>query len=189
LLPASQQQIERLGEPAEEVEGVGEPESEGGQLTLPLLGGQALRLAERLPEHGGGLDVRIGPRRPLRHAHEIRDGLRGPLGPREVMREPVRDLLEPARVQPLERLARRGVELAPAPRQEALVRHLAGEGVLEEVHGLLEPAVPMEELEPRQLAQLRLERARPRPDRPEEIERHLAAQHRRRLERPLPFLR
>jgi hypothetical protein len=190
LLAAPQQEIERLGKLAEKVERMGEPEGERRQLALALLDGQALGCRSASRSTAAGLGVRVRPRRALRHAHEMRDGLRRPIGAREVVREPVRDLLEPA-------LRRGRSSASPAARgdpagglgRKAFVRHVPRERVLEEVHGLLEAPVPW-----RNSSRVSSRSWGSSGPGPVQIARRRSSgtsrpEHRGRLEGPLPFRR
>jgi hypothetical protein len=108
----------------------------------------------------------------------------------EVMREELGHLMGSFRVEALQRRARRRVMGAPAPLEEARVRHLLGQRMLEDVHRLLGAGPLVEELQTHQLPQRVLEAgARAAPHRREQPERDLTAEHRGSLEEALGVLR
>ena len=135
-----------------------------------------------LPQRLRRLRVGIGAHGALGDAIEVLDRLRAPGGAREVVGEPVEDLVDAACVHLLQRLARRLVERLAARGQEPVVGHVLGEGVLEDVDGLVGADRLVDEFQALQLVELRLERCGAVPDGPQEAQRELAAEHRGGLE-------
>ena len=96
--------------------------------------------------------------------------------------EAVVRFLETIGEQPLERLARSCVEIAPACRQETVVGHLLSQRVLEHV-GAFRPTSPLiEELLVGEQRRVALERARSPPDGLDELPRELPTEDGSRLE-------
>ncbi len=105
------------------------------------------------------------------------------------MSQPVVDLAQAIRVERLIGRARGLVQTSPPAREQALVRDVLGEGVLEDMHGLALAALLVDELQAPELREVGLEATGAAPDGVEQPERELASQHRGGLEHPPRFLR
>ena len=128
------------------------------------------------------------PEPPLGHAREALDGAVGLVGPRVVIGEPGVSLVEAPLVEPLERDGDGRVQRVPLGDRQAVVHDLLRERVLEHVDGLRGTRLLVQELEPRQLPEVRLEVARPAPHCLEEPERDLPPDHRGQAQRVLHVL-
>ena len=152
-------------------------------------GGRPLDVAQRLAQGLGRLGVGVALDRRLGEEAEVLHGLLGPGGLGVVVGQPVVDLAQTIRVERLVGRARGLVQAAPAAREQALVRDVLGEGVVEDVDGLALAALLVDELQAPELREVGLEAAGAAPDGLEQPERELASQHRGGLEHPSRLLR
>jgi hypothetical protein len=106
-----------------------------------------------------------------------------------VVGQSLRHVVEPLGVEVFERPAGGGVQRLTAVDQQAIVGHVLGERVLEDVGRLVGRQALVEELEPPELQQIRFQDPRPIPDRGQKAQGELAPQHRGRLEHALGLLR
>ena len=181
-LPLLEEDLRGPLELPQEEERVVEGERDFGTPPLPRPIRQPLHVRERRLEGGDGLGVRVTPGGPGGDGGQVLDGLLGVVGPRVVMREAVHDLAEPARVEPLERARGRGVEGAALGLRHAPVDRLLGERVLEDVARLAGARPLVQELEPREVAEARLDAVGPVPEGVQQAQGDLPAEDRRRLQ-------
>ena len=167
------EQVEHLLDTPEggQREPLAEEEIEESRVALRL--GQAPHVSHGLLERAHGFLVGVAPRGALRRAGQVLDRLGAVVGLRVVVREAVVRLLEAPGVERLERASGGGVEGAAIRLGQARVGDLLDQRVLEGVDGAAGPALLVQELEARELLQVRTEG--PFPDRLEEFGRELAA--------------
>jgi hypothetical protein len=105
------------------------------------------------------------------------------------MRQHRRQLVDPRRIQRLERLSGSAVQVAPARNDQGGLGHILGQRVLEHVDRLLRAGLLVQELKARELEQMRREGACLVEDGLEHAHRECAAQYRGGLKQPLRNLR
>ena len=166
-----QQDPEHLAKPSEVDQRRRLAEHEAEAPLVARVRGEPLDVGERLLERAQRLGVRVGPGGLVRHAREALDGALRLIGAGVVVGEPVVRLLEAALVETLERARGGRVQRVALGDRQALVHHLLGQRVLEHVDGLAGARLLVEELEPRELAEVTLDVARAPPHGLEEPQR------------------
>ena len=186
--PVADQEVAAVLEAAVEVQRADQAHHQGEHARLTSLGREPLGVGQGLLESLGGLGMGIAADGLVGGPAQVLDRCGAPLGPRVVVGEAIDHLVEPVRVLALEHLPDRLVQGAAPAQQEAVVGDLVGERVNEDISRLLGVDPLVDELQALQLPQVGLERRPLLPQRLEQRERELAADHRRRPQEPARLL-